>query len=231
MQPGYSNTDLATLIHHTSGSWSNPAANYTPIYTLFWTDGTVQGQPYLQLGYPMGIAGYPVYGTTNKVRQQLKVSGASKTVTAVNVSLYKVGSPPDLTVKLQDSKANTIAQGTVSASTFVASNYDPRWGKVTFSSPITLQVGSIYYVEVSAPGGDSSNCYYTWSAEAGYSYGFDGDGFADGAKSGNYGYYMTDGASWNTNNYDLIIFFDLVAPGTGKLNNKALSAVLNLILN
>jgi hypothetical protein len=205
MQPAYPNSDLATLIHHSSGSWSNPAANYTPIYTLYCTDGTVQGQPYMQLGYPLGIAGYPVYGSTCKVRQQFKVSGASKTVTAVNVSLYKVGSPPDLTVKLQNSGGNTIAQGTVSASTFVANNYDPRWGKVTFSSPITLNVGSTYYVEVSASGGDSSNCYYTWSTKNGYDYGFAGDGFVDGSNSGNYGYYMTDGSNWKTNYDDMII--------------------------
>jgi hypothetical protein len=209
MQPAYSNMDLATLIHHTSGSWSNPASNYTPIYTLYWTNGTVQGQPYMQLGYPLGIEGYPIYGTAYKVRQQFKVSGASKTVTAVNLSLYKVGSPPNLTVKLQDSKGNAIDQGTISASEIVANNYDPRWGKVTFSSPITLNVGSTYYVEVSAPAGSSSNCYKTWSIQNGYSYGFAGDGFVDGSKSGNHGYYMTDGVHWLTHYDDLMIYFNV----------------------
>jgi hypothetical protein len=230
MQPAFSNTDLATLVQHTSGAWDNPKANFTPIYTLYWTDGSVQGQPYVQLGYPLGIAGYPIYGTTNKVRQQFKVSGASKTVTTVNVSLYKVGSPPNVTVKVQDSNANTIAQGTVSASTFVANNYDPRWGKVTFSSPVTLKVGSTYYVEVSAPGGDSSNCYKTWSTTNGYSYGFDGDGFVDGSKSGNYSSYMTDGSNWNTNHDDLIMFFE-VQNQVSKLNSPALGAVLSLCLD
>ena len=209
MQPAYPDTDLATLIRRTNGSWDNPNAHFTPIYTLYWTDGSVQGQPYMQLGYPLGIAGYPVYGTTNKIRQKFRVSGASKTVSAINVCLYQVGAPPDLTVKLQDFSANTIGQGTVPASRFVANNYDPRWGRVTFSNPITLNAGSTYYVEMSAPGGDGSNCYKTWSIQNGYIYGFDGDGFVDGSKSGNYGYYTTDGFSWNTNNDDLIMFFEV----------------------
>jgi hypothetical protein len=226
-QPAYSDTDLQILVHDgpnpgcgidPPNSWGNvshaPCA--TPIYTLYWTDGTVQGQPYLQLGYPLGLSGYPIYGTTNKVRQKFKVSGASKTVTTMNVEAYKTGSPPDLMVKLQDSSGNTIAQGTIAASTVVADPSNPMWGKVTFSRPITLKVGSTYYVEVSAPGGDSNNCYYTWSAQNGYNYGFDGDGFVDGSKSGNYGYYMIDGSSWKTNYDDLLMFFEVI---NGQVSN------------
>jgi hypothetical protein len=240
-QPAYSDTDLQILVHDgpnpgygkdPPNSWGNAShAPYaTPIYTLYWTDGTVQGQPYLQLGYPLGLSGYPIYGTTNKVRQPFKVSSASKTVIAASINAYKSGSPPDLTITLQDGNGSTIAQGTIAASTFVANSSNPMWGKVTFSSPITLKVGSTYYVEVSAPGGDSSNCYHTWSSENGYKYGFTGDGFADGAQSGHYGQYMTNGTTWQTDSYDMMIFFELLnsqVNSNSKLNVFALSLLLN----
>lgn len=220
MQPGYGDTDLAALVHHLGGAWENPgnpppstpdpAGDFTPIYTLFWTDGSVQGQTYLQLGYPLGLAGYPIYGATHMVRQKLVVSGAPRTVTDVNVNLYKTGSPPDATVEVQDASFNTIAGGTIAASSVSPAQSDPGWATAMLANPVTLNVGSTYYVKVSAPGGDGSDAYFTWSAEDGYNYGLRAspdDAFADGEQSGNYGYYMTDGSTWETNHDNLMIFF------------------------
>jgi hypothetical protein len=170
----------------------------------------VQGQPYLQMGYVSGSDGFPIYGSSHKIRQKF-VPSSNKTVTAMNVCVYRVGSPTDLRITLQDSNINTIATGTVPASNFPTSGtYNLQWGKAIFKSPITLKKGVTYYVEVNTPGGDASNCYKCWSAENGKVYGFDSsaaDGFKEGAYSGNYGQYMNSG-SWQTDYYDMPIYFN-----------------------
>jgi hypothetical protein len=210
MQPSYPDTDLAVVTHQGS-SWQNPNAHYTPIYSLYYTDGYVQGQPYLQMGYVLGSNGFPIYGSSHKVRQPF-VPSSDQVVSAVNACVYRVGSPTDLTITLQDSSLNVLATGTVAASNFpTTGTWNLRWGKVNLASPITLKRGVKYYVEVNTSGGDASNCYRSWSAENGKSYGFDSspaDGFKDGAYSGNYGQYM-NGGSWQTDYYDMPIYFNV----------------------
>jgi hypothetical protein len=170
----------------------------------------VQGQPYLQMGYVSGSDGFPIYGSSHKIRQPF-VPSSDTTVTAMNVCVYRVGSPTDLQITLHDSNGNAIFNSPVPASNFPTSGtYNLQWGKATFNSPITLQHGAKYYVEVSTPGGDASNCYKCWSAENGKVYGFDSsaaDGFKEGAYSGNYGQYMNSG-SWQTDYYDMPIYFN-----------------------
>jgi hypothetical protein len=210
VQAAYSDTDLAVVTHGPGNSWRNPNAHYTPIYSLYWTDGYVQGQPYLQVGYVLGRMGFPIYGASHKIRQPF-VPSDNQIVSAVNACVHRVGSPNALTITLQDSNLNTIATGKVPASKFPTSGiHNIRWGKVHFASPITLQKGVKYYVEVSTSGGDASNCYRCWSAENGKNYGFDSsaaDGFKDGAYRGNYGQHM-NGADWQTDHYDMPIYFD-----------------------
>jgi hypothetical protein len=211
-QPAYSDTDLAVVTHSRSG-WQNPNANYTPIYSLYFTDGYVQGQPFLQMGHVLGSSGFPIYGSSHKIRQTFLPS-TDLVVSAVNTCAYRVGSPTDLKITLQDNSLNTITTGMVPSSNFpTGGTSNLRWGKVIFAAPITLKKGTKYYVEVSTPAGDASNCYKCWSAQNGKNYGFDSsaaDGFKDGSSSGNYGQYM-NGGGWQTDHYDMPIYFNITS--------------------
>jgi hypothetical protein len=209
VQPAYPDADLAVLTRLDS-SWQSPNRNYTPIFSLYFTDGYVQGQPFMQMGYVLGADGFPIYGSTHKIRQPF-VPGGDKVTFAVNACVYRVGSPTDLLITLQDSSLNVLASGSVAASNFPTSGYwNLQWGKVNFANPITLKRGAKYYVEVSTAGGDASNCYRCWSAENGKNYEFESsatDGFKDGAYSGNWGQYL-NGGSWETDYYDMPVYFD-----------------------
>ena len=233
VQPAYSDTDLAVVTHGGQiGGWSNPNAHYTPIYSLYFTDGYVQGQPYLQMGYVLGDGGFPIYGSTHKIRQPFIPSDADKIATAVSTCAYRVGSPGDLRITLQDRNLNTIATGTVPASNFpTTGTKNIRWGKVTFGSPVTLVKGTTYYVEVTAPG-DSSNGYRAYSGENGKPYGFESnaaDGFKDGAYSKHFGQYM-NGGSWQTDYYDMPIYFDCVTETPVTVTRNSIYPILRLLL-
>lgn len=196
MQPGISDTDLACVWKY--GSWTGWKVNYycTPIFCLYYNDGSFQGQGYRDawVEAPFSISG------ENKVRETFTVSDTNRTVSQVSFYLKKAGNPRDLIVRLEYSNGALIEEGTIPAS-LISTNY--TWVTYKFNANCTLESGRSYNLVLSAPVGDS---YQTYPIQDGFRLGFDcPEVFIDGH------YQIISNSSWvnfrNSTNFDMQFYF------------------------
>jgi hypothetical protein len=112
MQPAVSDTDLAVVWKSASDRpWETHYA-HTPIFCLYYIDGSTQGQGYTDARVMSGARS--IQGAA-QVRAAFTVSGAKKTATSVSVRLRKTGSPGNLGITLIDGSGTTLEQGTIGA--------------------------------------------------------------------------------------------------------------------
>jgi hypothetical protein len=185
-QPKYANTDWANLIYF-QGAWSdNRGAGQgviTPIMALYYTDGAVVGQGYLEVwvSLPKTISGNAM------VREEFTVSGASQTVNSASVRVRRVSGSSPLTVNLETSTGTLVASGTISAG-LIPSGSRPGWATANFASSVTLAAGSSYHLVLQAPAGTA---YDAFVIRDGATWGFPASTyFSDGT-----GQYTT-GSGW-----------------------------------
>jgi len=202
MQPGVSDTDLAALWkYNTNSPWEVSYKN-TPIFSLFFTDGTVIGQAYVDVWY--GAAPGDISGV-DMIREVFTVSGGDREVAELSVRVKRMGGSGDLTIKFQDAGGQLIEEGIIPQATFGG---DYQWVTHTFTAPYTLVDGQTYHVELSAP---AAAQYHTYPLQDGTFYGFDATSlFHDGH------YQYTDGGPWgmlwDRTDFDLQFYFGVIGP-------------------
>ena len=120
---------------------------------------------------------------------------ANYTLTKVELKMYKAGTPPNITVEIQNTTAgkpnnNVLATQSVDI-TGITEDTDGEWVAVVFDTPAVLTNGTTYAVVVADGWTDGSN-QYAWRQNTLT------DAYADGQK-----YYADDGVVWSSQNYDL----------------------------
>jgi hypothetical protein len=195
IQPAVSDTDFAELVKDV-GDWQ-VSYDDTPILSVYYSDGTEDGQGFIWDG-----PGYNIEGN-HSVRETFTPSGSSFDFSHVFVRLQVAGSPRPLTVQVETDSGMLIDSGTVGASSIDANG----WAAVTFNSSHTLEAGQSYHLVLSAPS-DSSSYYISEPLQAGSAYGFHPPNiFPDG-----YFEYSDDGSSWTgyagwRTDFDLQFYF------------------------
>lgn len=141
-----------------------------------WVAGGVMGVPDQQnecVGVNCSdfIFGKAINGETHlDVAQSFQISSDSK-VSKVALKLKKVGSPPDITVRILKDKNGSPDKGEVKATgTLYAGLVTTSYGfaDVTFSSSPTLKFNEIYWLMVDTT--DDSSNYWVWSSDLAQSY-------------------------------------------------------------
>jgi len=190
-------TDLALLRQEGTEPWV-VSTGHTPIFTLYSSDSRMQGQGYI--GAPSGTP-RNINGTNLKVRSNITISGASKTVNKVWVRLKKVSGIDNLIIRLENSNGTLIEEGTVSSSTI---NISMTWVSVTFLTTHTLSSGSIYHVVLSTGSGTTYQTYPIQDGSVDY-------GFVPMFSDGHFE-YAAAGSNWTdatTSYFKAQIFFSV----------------------
>jgi uncharacterized protein YjdB len=208
-------TDLALLTQESSEPWI-VTTTHTPIFTLYYADSHMQGQ-----GYIGSSSGTPrdINGTNSKVRSNITVSGANKTVDKVWVRLKKVSGTDDLTIRLENSGGTLIEEGTVSSSTI---KNTMTWVSLTFLTTHILSSGSTYHLVLSAGSGTIYQTYPLQDGSREY-------GYVPMFSDGHFEYCM-NGSNWTdgtTSDFKSQIYFSnqpvsvigITIKGTGESNN------------
>jgi len=177
-------TDLALLTKISAPQWSIFTDQNTPIFTLYYSSGDMQGQSYMATGVNSGVR--TINGTNYKVRSNIIVSGSNRTVNKVWVRLKKITGTDNLIIRLEDSGGELIEGGTVSASDIKTSM---SWVSLTFSTAHILLSGHTYNLVLSTGSGTTYQTYHLY--DGGYGYGFKYM-FSDGHIE-----YTTNGSTWN----------------------------------
>lgn len=152
VQPGISDTDLAVIYQYSArDSW---AINYahTPIFCLYFTDGTYGGQAYINArsqSLLCRIAG------PNQVREVFTVSGSDRNVTHVRVRLRKCGQSGNLTLQLHEDRH--VMETVILSTSAVGGNFD--WAVFRFTTTHLLKAGHSYTLLLTAPDGDAYEIY------------------------------------------------------------------------
>ena len=192
-QPRYPDTDLAVLTGGmgASPSWS-VAPEYTPTFQIWYSNGQTQGQGYVDMQSSSGSQ----IGGTNMVREQITVTGTSRTITKVWLRLAKTSGTGDLTIRLEDVTESLIASCTIPAAsiptaTRTADGSAGVWVSGTFAAAQTLTVGQTYNVRLSAPAGTE---FWMRLLEQGNDNGYSAGHFDDGVAEVS----TNSGSSWVT---------------------------------
>ena len=185
-QPKHANTDWANLIYF-KGAWSdNRGAGQgviTPVMALYYTDGAVVGQGYLEVwvSLPKKISG------NDRVREAFTVRGASQTVNTASVRVRRLSGTSPLTIRLETSSGAVVATGTVAAG-LIPSGSHPGWATAVFASSVQLTSGSAYHLVLES---SSDTSYDAFVIRDGAHWGFPASTyFADGTAQ------YTTGAGW-----------------------------------
>lgn len=190
-------TDLAALRYYDYGGWIDEK-EYTPLYTLFYSDGREQGQGYCYAGvnYPRKIS-----GTYYKVRSKFTVSGENKIVKNVWARLKIISGNEDLKLRLEKSDGILIEEVSVSSLEF---DTKMGWVSKAFLSNHILESGSSYQLILST---GSNTTYQTFWIQEGTEFFGHIRMFPDGQFQ-----YTTDGsATWNEPSfYKASIFFETI---------------------
>jgi uncharacterized repeat protein (TIGR02059 family) len=169
---------------------------YMPIYSLYYSDGLIQGQGYIgaSIGSPRGIN-----GSGNKVRSSFTVSGPDKVINKVSLRLKKISGTDALTVRLEDSGGTLIEQGTIAAANISSTM---TWVSCSFLTSHVLSSGSTYHLVLNTASGST---YQTFALQDGSKeYGYI-PMFSDG-----FFQYTTNGSTWNNEqepNFKAQIYF------------------------
>ncbi|HEU4573025.1 MAG TPA: hypothetical protein VFR93_10090 [Candidatus Limnocylindrales bacterium] len=165
---------------------STVRSGYLPILQLGFSDGGVDGIGYMECWQ----TSQPAIGGSNQVRESMTPS-STITVSQASVRLKRSnsGSSP-VTVALTDAAGTVLRSGTIAASTFpVGSMVDGSgnvnaWGTAKFSSSVTLNAGTTYYLRVTSP---SDTTYRAEAIRQGSSYGFSSGAYFGGVMQQNTG--------------------------------------------
>lgn len=165
-------------------------------------------------------------GSQQDCAQSFKIS-KTEIINKVDLYLYKVGNPPNLTVKIVNdsngSPSTTVLTSASLSASLISTNYG--WVEVPFSSNPELQMNTTYWIVIDSDSYSSSN-YYGIAANI--------NGYIDGV-----GKVGKLGSSWsNTNPSGLDAYFNLyiggvtgsitgVTVGTGVVGNTYAHTVTN----
>ncbi len=155
--------DLAVMYKYSDTAKWEHNTGHTPIFSLFFANGTSQGQGYMDARSQSVLT--KVAGET-KAWEVFKVTGKDRLATAVNIRLRKTGSPGELSLMLEE-EGKAIWAGTLPAAN-VPAEYD--WVRLELDKPLTLTKDKVYRLLLSAPAGDA---YEVFPLQKGGQYGFD----------------------------------------------------------
>ena len=143
MQPVVADADFAVLVKSGTGAWKL-RPGFTPIVELDFAAGK-QGNGYMEVWStnPKTISGLA------GVREVLKVSGASRIFSKVNIRLARTAGASPLTVRVEESGGALVTQAQVPASAVLQDL--PTWITVTFPLTHVLNSGVNYHLVLSSP--------------------------------------------------------------------------------
>jgi uncharacterized protein YjdB len=188
-------TDLAFLRHEGTKPFL-VYTEYTPIFTIYYSDGSIQGQGYIgaSIASPRSIN-----GSGYKVRSNFTVSGPNKIINKVSLRLKKISGTDALTVRLEDSGGTLIEQGTIAAANILTTM---TWVTCIFLTSHVLSSGSTYHLVLNTASGSTYQTYALQDGSKEYGY---IPMFSDGCFQ-----YTTNGSTWNyenDSNYKAQIYF------------------------
>ncbi len=147
MQPAVSDTDLAIVLKWPDPPWSVRHA-HTPIYWIYYEDGTVFGQGYYDARSQSGVR--PISGES-KVRELFTASGGNRLVKAVRVRVRKLDDSGPLRVSLLAEEGTVIEEGDIAPQVFETGKM--VWVEHAFAEPLMLAEGETYSLVLSSPTG------------------------------------------------------------------------------
>lgn len=191
-QPAYSD-DFAVL-YASPTTWAIQR-NDTPIMDIAYANGAHDGVNYIG---SLADAYGSISGSANKVREHFRVSGSSRTVSAVSVKVKRISGTGSLTIKLQKGDGTLIDWGTVAAGSIPlgrlptggtsAALSGNTWATVNFGASYTLAAGQTYDLVLSTTSGTQ---YIAVPVQEGTTKGLRSRAFTDGD-----GQKTTNGSSW-----------------------------------
>jgi len=151
MQPVVADADFAVLVKSGAGAWKL-RQGFTPTLALDYAAGS-QGNGYMEVWStnPKAISGQA------GVREVLKVSGASRTFSKVNIRLSRTAGASPLTVRVEESGGALVTQAQVPASAILQGI--PTWITVTFPLAQVLNSGVNYHLVLSSPADTSYSAF------------------------------------------------------------------------
>jgi hypothetical protein len=147
MQPAVSDLDLAIVLKWNDPPWSVRHA-HTPIYWIYYDDGSVFGQGYFDARSQSGVR--PLSGE-HKVREIFTVSGGERIVKSVRVRVRKLADSGPLKISLLGEDGTSIAQGDIAPDIFETG--EMMWVEHVFAEPLRLADGETYSLVLSSPTG------------------------------------------------------------------------------
>ena len=204
MQPGISDTDLATLYRRSEDGVYEVVYCVTPIFSLRFADGHRLGQCYIDVRDEFDYI--HVFGDA-AVRELFTVSGPDRVVSGVRVRLRRAAGDGALILRLTHNDT-LLEEGTVPAAQIGASD---QWIVLPFSTAHTLASGQQYALEVRA---SADTTYTVPPLQDGTAYDLDCDSlFADGHyqffRDGEWG--MTDSRT----DFEMQVYFDVIERRVG----------------
>jgi hypothetical protein len=185
-QPAIANTDWAHLYNEGTISapvwhWRNQSnsgddGNYMPVLQLDYSDGTSYGNGYMEVWSETSrksISG------SNATRESFTVSGPSMTAQSVTVRLRHDSGTDPLTVAVLNGAGASLASCAKPYTAFTVSGMaGDNWVTCQFASPVALNSGSTYALNLAAP---STSAYSIFPIRKGVSYNYGPSAFfADG---------------------------------------------------
>src|SRR5271157_1046552 len=160
LQPATTDTNLAVLLKNAGAAWQINT-HHVPIFSLYFDDGFRQGQGYIDVRHnSMQVSG------SAQVAEVFTVMDANHTVSSLAVRLDPLSSTGNVQVVLANALGQPLETGSFSFSG--ANQYSYAWMSYSFP-PITLTLGSTYYILLSAQNGGQ---FQLSPMEQGASFGF-----------------------------------------------------------
>lgn len=218
VQPRFPNEDWAVLERGCGGTWAvynrGGGHSHTPILELGYSDGTSQGQGYVQ-GYGQPVATpwvnpKPITGA-QMVREVFTPTGVDRTVSAVSVRVNRTAGTGSLTLRVEKTDGTLVGQGSVLVPMGVVgpTHNGASWARVPFPSPLNLTAGQGYRLVLSSP---ADTTHTTHVLEKGNSCGYRSTTyFADGHAEFNNGTGWQEWDLWglvNQRDTDLQFYFE-----------------------
>lgn len=155
---------FAILTKSTASPTWTVKTNHIPIISINYSDGTSQGQGYIDELVSSGL--FNIQGAN--LAGQTFTPGSDTSVSAISAWVKKVGNPGPLSVSLQTAAGSVIETGTIPASTV---NSLFTWVTYPLVANRSLGTGATHRVVLSAPS-DASNYYQTFPMQDGTCCGF-----------------------------------------------------------
>jgi len=160
LQPATTDTNLAVLLKNQGAPWQLNT-HHVPIFSVYFDDGFRQGQGYIDVKHnAMQVSG------TAQVAEVFTVKDDNHTVSSLTVRLDPLSSTGNIQVVLANAVGQPLETGVFNFSG--ATQYSYAWMSYSFP-PITLTLGSTYYILLSAQNGGQ---FQVSPMEQGAYYGF-----------------------------------------------------------